>query len=143
MPLVDGCVEHLEQLVDPQPGIAAVGVGALGDQGGEDVSGFENAGIVREQAEHKTHEEPLQVVPFIPGGFQGVMELAHHLGRQDIHRVLVAERPLPNAENEAELLYIARAGREGETGLRCHPRGRIARRSGNRSPAGSGEARVP
>jgi hypothetical protein len=33
------------------------------------------------------------------------MELAHHLGRLDIHRVLVAERPLLHAENEAELLY--------------------------------------
>ena len=33
------------------------------------------------------------------------MELAHHLGRLDIHRVLVAERALLHAQNEAELVY--------------------------------------
>jgi hypothetical protein len=34
------------------------------------------------------------------------VQLAHHLGGFDIYRVLVAERPLPDAKNETEVLDV-------------------------------------
>jgi len=50
----------------------------------------------------------LQVVPFVPGILQRVVQLSHQLGRFDVDGILVAEGPLLNAENEGEIFYVLR-----------------------------------
>ena len=78
----------------------------MGNQRGKDVPGLEDARVIGKEAEHEAHQKPLQVVPFIAGFLEGVMELAHHFRGRDVHRVLIAERAFLDAENKGEVLYV-------------------------------------
>ena len=78
----------------------------LFDEIQEDVA-LEDAGVVREQAKHGPHQEPLQVVPPVAGLEQRVVQLAHQFGGADVDGVLIAECPAPHAEDEAERLDVA------------------------------------
>ena len=99
-------IEDLEELGEPSAEVRTVFPRAVLQQIEEDVPGFEDAGIVREEAENDANEELLQIVPPVAGGFEGVVELAHPFGGLDIDRVLVLERALLYAEDEAELLRM-------------------------------------
>jgi len=99
-------VQYLEKLAQPQTSIAAVRVGALGDEA-EKMSLVSKIRCRPRRGKHKAHEEPLQVVALVAGILQGVVERAHHLGGFDIDWVLVSKRPLLNAENKAKILYMS------------------------------------
>ena len=88
--------------------------GASLQQVEEDIAWFEDTGIVREQAEHNPHQEPLQVVTPVARFVKRVMQPPDQFGRLDVRRVLVAERPALHPEDEAERLDIARQFRERE-----------------------------
>ena len=72
----------------------------------EDVPGFEDAGIVGEEAENDADKELLQIVSLVAGGFERVVEVAHPLGGLNVDGVLILERALLYAEDEAELLHM-------------------------------------
>ena len=72
----------------------------------EDVPGFEDAGVVGEETEDDADKELLQIMPLVAGGFEGVVEVAHPFGGLDVDRILILERALLYAEDEAELLHM-------------------------------------
>ena len=108
LPSIYRSIQNIKKLAQPEAGITAIWIRPLGDERGEDVSGVEDAGIVGEEAENEPNEKPLQVVPFVARLFQGVVELAHHFGGLNVDRVLVAEGPLLDAEDETKGLYVLR-----------------------------------
>ena len=99
-------IEDLEELGEPSAEVRTVFPRAVLQQIEEDVPGFEDAGIVGEEAEHDADEELLQIVPLVAGGFKRVVELAHPFGGLDVDGVLILERALLYAEDEAELLHM-------------------------------------
>ncbi len=107
-----GRVEHLEQARQPAAEVAAVRRGALFEEFKELVAGLEDAGVVGEEAEHRPHQEQLQVVAAVTGLAQTVVEPGHQLGGLGVDRVLVAERAALDAQDEAELLDVS--GQLGE-----------------------------
>ena len=92
---------------EPSAEVRTVFPRAILQQIEEDVPGFEDAGIVGEEAENDADEEPLQIVPLVARGFERVVEVAHPFGGLDVDRVLILERALLYAEDEAELLHMS------------------------------------
>ena len=107
-------VEHLEQPRQPRPQVRAVLARAGFQQVEEDVARLEDAGVVREQAEDGAHQEPLQVVAGIAGGFQRVVQAAHAFGRAHVDRVLIPEGAPLHAQDEAEGFDVAGQVGQGE-----------------------------
>ena len=99
-------IEDLEELGEPSAEVRTVFPRAVLQQIEEDVPGFEDAGIVGEEAEDDADQEPLQIVPLVAGGFERVVEVAHPLGGLDVDGVLILERALLYAEDETELLHM-------------------------------------
>ena len=107
-------VEHLEQPRQPRPQVRAVLARAGFQQVEEDVARLEDAGVVREQAEDGAHQEPLQVVAGVAGGFQRVVQAAHAFGRAHVDRVLIPEGAPLHAQDEAEIFDVAGQVGQGE-----------------------------
>ena len=117
LPPVGRRVEHLEQAHQPRAEVGAIGGRALLDEVQEDVAWLEDARVVGEQAEHGPHQEQLQVVTLVAGRLQRVVQPRDQLGRLDVDRVLIAERPALHADDEPELLDVLRKVGEREAGL--------------------------
>ena len=117
LPPVGRRVEHLEQAHQPRAEVGAIGGRALFDEVQEDVARLEDARVVGEQAEHDPHQEQLQVVTVVAGRLQRVVLPRDQLGRLDVDRVLIAERPALHADDEPELLQVLRQVGECEAGL--------------------------
>ena len=119
--LIEGCgalvlrrVEHLEQLREPRPEIRPVLAGARLDEVEEDIARLEYPGIVGEHAEHHPHEGTFQIVAPVSSIGERIVQTPDQLGRFDVSRVLVAERPALHPEDEAERLDMCRQVRERE-----------------------------
>ena len=110
-------VEHLEQPRQPRPQVGAVLARAGFQQVEEAVARLEDAGVVREQAEDGAHQELLQVVAGIAGGFQGVVQQAHTFGGAHVDRVLIPEGAPLHAQDEAERFDVAGQVGQGEARL--------------------------
>ena len=100
-------IEDLEELGEPSAEVRTVFPRAVLQQVEEDVPGFEDAGVVREEAEDDADKELLQIVPLVAGGFKRVVEVAYPFGGLDVDGVLILERALLYAEDEAELLHMS------------------------------------
>ncbi len=99
-------IEDLEELGEPSAEVRTVFPRAILQQIKEDIPGFEDTRVVREEAENDTDEELLQIVSLVAGGFEGVVEVAHPFGGLDVDRVLILERAFLYAEDKAELLHM-------------------------------------
>ena len=80
----------------------------------EDVAGFEDPGVVREEAEDDSNEEALEVVAPVIRVVESVVELPHEFCGRDVCGVLVTEGPAFHAEDETEVLDVLREVGEGE-----------------------------
>ena len=107
-------VQHLEQLRQPQAESGPVFAGPRLEEIEEDAARFEDAGMVREQAEHDPHQEPLQVVTPVVRFVKRVMQPPDQFGGLGVGWVLVGERPALQPEDEAERLDMARQFRKRE-----------------------------
>ena len=117
LPPVGRRVEYLEQAHEPRAEVGAIGGRALLDEVQEDVARLEDARVVGEQAEDGPHQEQLQVVTVVAGRLQCVVQTGDQLGRLNVDRVLIAERPALHADDEPELLDMLRQIGQGEAGL--------------------------
>ena len=100
-------IEDLEEVGESSAEVRTVFLCAVLQQIEEDVPGFEDAGIVGEETEDDADQELLQIVPLVAGGFERVVEVAHPFGGLDVDGVLILERALLYAEDEAELLHMS------------------------------------
>ena len=107
-------VQHLEELHEQRPEVGPVLAGPRLQEVEQDVAGFEDPGVVGEQAEDDPHQEAFEVVRRIAGVPERVVELPDQLGGFDVRRVLVAEGPARDPEDEAELLDVRRQRVEPE-----------------------------
>jgi hypothetical protein len=87
-PLLARGIQHLEQHRELRAEVAAVRLRTLVDPGTEGLRGLEDAGVVGEQAEQQAHEKHFERMAFVAAGLQRVVQLAHALGRAQVHRVL-------------------------------------------------------
>ena len=83
-----GGVEHLKQLGQAWPQVAAVFAGALFNELAQRLRGLEDAGVVRKQAKQQAHQQHLQRVAVVAAGVQGIVQAAHALGSANVYRVL-------------------------------------------------------
>ena len=113
--LSSGVFSTSKQLAQPGAHVAPVFLRSVTDNGFQESRELENAGVVGEQAEQQTHQQPLQVVAVIAGRLEGVVELAPSVPRPDVDRVLVPEGALLNTEDEAESFDVR--GQLGECEL--------------------------
>ena len=86
------------------------------DEVEEDVARLEDAGVVREQAEHDPHQKSFQIVAPVARRVERIVQPSDQFGRRDIGGVLVAECPALHAENEAEFLDVGGQVRERKDG---------------------------
>src|SRR6056297_58631 len=103
-----GRVEDVEQIAKKRPRVRAIGRGARFQIVPQDILGLENAGIVGKQAEDDPHQELFELVALVSACLDLVMQQAHQLGGLDVDRVLIAELPPLNPEDEAEALDMVR-----------------------------------
>ena len=80
----------------------------------QDVARLEDARVVGEQAEYDSHKKSFQVVALVARVVERVVEPPDQLGGLDVRRVLIAELPALDAEDETERLDMRGQVREGE-----------------------------
>ena len=114
VPVFHRRVEHLEELRQRVPQVGPVLPRAALQQVEEQVAGLEDAGVVREEAEQQPDQEALQRFAGVPGVPEAVVEAAHEFRGFDVDRILVAESPPLDAEDEPELLDVLREVGERE-----------------------------
>ena len=114
---VHGRIQHLKQSCEPAAEVGAIFPGPGLQQIQEDVAWFEDAGVIGEQAEHRTHQKHFQIMAVVPGCLECVVQPSHQLRGFNINRVLIAEGPALHAQDEAELLDVGRQVCQRESGL--------------------------
>ena len=107
-------VERLEQFAQPAAKVAAIGAGALFEEGQELVLALENAGIVGKEDEEQADEQPFQIMADIAVGSERIVQAAHQFRRLAVDRRLVAEEARLDADDEAESFDMAFEIRERE-----------------------------
>ena len=108
-----GRVEHLEQLRQARAGVAAVGRGALFDEGAKALRG-EDGRVVGEQAEQQAHQQHFERVAGVAAFLQRVVQAAHALGGLHVHRVLRLDLLRLVAGDEAEPAHMPVQVLQGE-----------------------------
>ena len=103
---VFGRIEHLKELRQPRPKIGTVFAGALFHKLPHGLRRLEDARVVGEQAEQQAHQQHFQCVAFVAAGLEGVVQLAHALGRADVDRVLRLDFLRLVASNKTELAHM-------------------------------------
>ena len=111
--LVGRGVEHFEEVVELGAEVGAVFAGAVFDEQVE-LGGFEDAGIVGEEAEEEPDEEPFQGRAPVVARFHGVVQFGHERGGLEVGRVFLAEAVGLLADEEGEMLDVAVQVVEGE-----------------------------
>ena len=94
-------VEHIEKPGQVRAKVAPIGLGLVLDVETEGLS-LEDAGVLPKEAKQNAHEEPLQLVPLVSAGFQGVVQVAEDLNCLEVDRVLILEPVLLVAWDEGE-----------------------------------------
>ena len=105
-PFVLRRVQHLEQQRQPGTEIGPVLPRPCLDELEEDVARLEYPRVVGEHAEHHPDEKPLQIVAAVARVGERIVQAPHQLRGLDVRRILIAEGPALNAEDEAERLDV-------------------------------------
>ena len=111
LPPADWRVQDLEELHEPRAEVRAVWSRPFLDELEEDVARLEDPGVVGEQAEDGPYQEQLEVVTPVAGRLQCIVQSRDQLGRVDVDRILVAERPALHADDGTRTSRRAAAGR--------------------------------
>ena len=110
-------VQHLEEPCQPRTEVGSVVRCALLNELEKDVARLEDPGVVGKQAEHDSDQEQLQVVAFVAGCLERIVQARDQLGRLDVDWILIAERPALHTDDEPELLDLLGQVDKREPGL--------------------------
>ena len=115
--LVHGRIQHLEQPRKPTAKVGTVLAGPGLKQVKKNVSRLEDAGVIGEQAEHRAHQEQLQVMAAVTGHLERIMQPSHRCRGFDVDRILITEGSALHAQDEAELLDMVVQVRQRESNV--------------------------